>query len=138
MKDEKKSQVDVIEALLDSVLRAIAQARGKIEPKGSLKRHLDDLDDGIEFERKRAVLTDLYVSLIAREVGRTMKKQMDGDVREARRVIATMVIEEVSPYVHGDETLARVAGTTLALVLNDEKHTKRWVKAFLEGAVPSE
>jgi hypothetical protein len=138
MKEQKKSQVDVIEALLDSVLRAVAQARGKDEPKGSLKRHLDDLDEGIEFEHKRAVLTDLYVSLIAREVGRTMKKRMDGDIREARRVIATMVVEEVSPYVQGDETLAKIAGKTLATVLDDDKHTKRWVKAFLEGVIPSE
>lgn len=138
MKDAKKSQVDVIEALLDSVMRAITQARGKAEPKGALKKHLDDLDEGITFERKRAVLTDLYVSLIAREVKRTMKKRMDGDLREARRIIATVVVDEVSPYVGGDEDLAKLAGRTLATVLDDEKHAKTWVRAFLEGAVPKE
>lgn len=131
MKDRKRAQIDVIEAMLDSVLRATAQVRGRERPKASLRHHLEDLDEAIEFARKRVVVTELYTKLIERDVHRALKAAaQDGAVDSVRDAIATMVVEEVAPYVDGDEELAKVAGRLLARILDDEKHEKRWIAQF--------
>lgn len=135
MKPKTKAQCDVVEALSDSVVRALAQIRGQTDDGAPLTSHLDKLADAVEVDGKRLVLASFYWELIAREAQRVLAQAEAKGDRSVRRAFVTMVVEEVSPYVQDKRKLGELAGGLLAQLLEDDD-VERWEEALRKGRAP--